>query len=295
MSKTLITGATGGLGSAVATFLKSKGTEDSIAVLVRDSSSEKAKALAAQGFELRVADYDDRDSLEKAFSGIDKLYFVSGSDLMNRRKQHNNVVETAKKSAVGHIFYTSVSLNNLSEDSPLYPAMSDHLITEEWIKDSGINYTFLRHNLYSEVIPMFLGSKEQVLGSKVVYLPTGEGRTAFVARQDLAEAGANALAHPAQRMNGAYELNSNEKVSFQEVADALSATLAEFIAYVSPTPEDFAHTMNQHGVPAEAIGMMSAFGVAIADGVFDAPFSDLETLLGRKPLPVSDYLKQVYG
>jgi NAD(P)H dehydrogenase (quinone) len=118
-------------------------------VLVRNQTSNNAQELAKEGFELRVADYDQPSSLSQAFSEIDILYFVSGSDIENRESQHKNVVNVAKSAGVGHIFYTSVSLNNLSTENPLYGAMKIHLDTEKWIKEAGMTYTFLRHNLYS--------------------------------------------------------------------------------------------------------------------------------------------------
>jgi NAD(P)H dehydrogenase (quinone) len=141
---------------------------------------------------------------------------------------------------------------------------------------------------------MFLGSKDQLLASKMVYLPTGEGRTAFVPRIELAEAGANALANTLTHANKVYELNGSEKVSFRQVAEHLSQITSEAIAYISPEVEEFKQTMTQYGVPAEYIGMMTVFGLGIADGVFDSPSSDLEDLLGRKSLSTAAFLNQVY-
>lgn len=294
MSTILITGATGALGGAVANFLKNKNTNQTIAVLVRDKESDKAQALAKEGFELRMADYNNKTALEKAFTGVDTLYFVSGSDIPNRLKQHQNVVEAAKATKVGHLFYTSASLNGLEEDSPLYAAMSDHIKTEEWIKESGLNYTLLRHNLYSEVIPMFLGEKQQLMATKTVFLPAGEGKTAFVPRIELAELGANLLAEPKKHLNKAYELNGTEKATFGQIADKLSDITGESIQYVSPDLETFEKTMKENGVPDMYIGMMSMFGVGIKDGVFDSPSSDLQKLLGRESLPVKQFLETVY-
>ncbi|TNE79952.1 MAG: SDR family oxidoreductase [Bacteroidetes bacterium] len=295
MSTVLITGATGGLGSAVAQNLKNLKPDWTIAVLVRDAASDKAQELQKAGFELRVADYSDTAALNAAFQGIDLLYFVSGSEIANREPQHKNVVEAAKNSGVGHIFYTSVSLNNLAETSPLFGAMKVHLDTEAWIKASGLNYTFLRHNLYSEVIAMFLGNREQILASKTVFLPTGEGKTAFITRTELAEAGANALANAEKLVNQALEFNGTDKVTFQEVAEALSKITGETIAYVSPEPAAFEETMKSYGVPDMYIGMMSSFGQGIASGAFDSPQTDIEPFLGRKSAPVKEFLSAAYG
>lgn len=295
MQKTLITGATGGLGSAVANFLAQKTGSQQIAVLVRDASSDKAKALAARGFELRVADYADKAALEKAFEGIGLLYFVSGSDLGERWGQHQNVVNAAVAAEVGHIVYTSVAVDHLSEDAPLYGAMSSHFQTENLIKASNLAYTLLRHNLYAEVIPMFLGSREQLMTSKHVFLPAGEGKTAFVPRVELAEAAANILADIGPHVNKIYELNGSEGVTFGQVAGYLSDITKTPFQYTSPDVKTFEETLKGFGVPAEYIGMMTVFGVAIADGVFDTGATDLEKILGRKTQPVDEFLSDIYA
>jgi NAD(P)H dehydrogenase (quinone) len=291
----LITGATGGLGAEVAKFLKEKNTKEPMAVMARNHEHEKIKQLAADGFEVRIADYNDPTSLLKAFRGVSLLYFISGNDFQHRAQQHKNVVEAARQAAIGHIFYTSVSLNGLSESSPLFPAMNDHLLTEQWIKESGLKYTLLRHNLYAEVIPMFLGTKENLLASKSVFLPAGEGKTAFVPRSELAEAGANALLNASACVNGAYEMNGSECVTFGQIAEMLSDITGQSIGYISPAPEVFVPAMQEFGVPAEYIGMMVAFGAGIAEGAFYGAGKDLEMLLGRPSLSVKSFLQPVYG
>ncbi|MBV6639470.1 MAG: SDR family oxidoreductase [Cyclobacteriaceae bacterium] len=295
MSLTLITGATGGLGAAVADFLKEKSNYEKIAVLVRDPKNEKAKILADKGFEIRVGDYTDPDSLIKAFAGVTNLYFVSASDLEGRFAKHKQVVEVAKNAGVDHIFYTSAGLDKLDKEAPLYSVMSSHIETEKLIKDSGMKYTILQHNLYSEVIPMFLGTKDQLLGSKSVFLPTDEGKTAFVPRTELAEAGAIILSNPANHVNKVYEMNGSESVGFGQVAEILTDVLGEKIGYVSPDVSTFESTLKGFGVPDMYIGMMRDFGLAIADGAFESSKTDLETLLGRKTQPVADFLNVVYG
>ena len=133
MAKILITGATGGLGGTTARSLKEKKTSSDIAVLVRDKESDKAQALAREGFELRLGDYDNPDSLAEAFKGIDILYFVSASDIGKRMPQHKNVVETAKASNIKHILYTSTVRKDESSEAPLHLVVDAHVKTEEWL------------------------------------------------------------------------------------------------------------------------------------------------------------------
>ncbi|MGJ1313180.1 NAD(P)H-binding protein, partial [Sphingobacterium multivorum] len=67
----LVTGATGHLGTAVIDqLLKHTSTENFVALA---RSEEKAKALKDKGVQVRIGDFDDPASLEKAFAEIDKL------------------------------------------------------------------------------------------------------------------------------------------------------------------------------------------------------------------------------
>lgn len=117
MSKILVTGATGGLGSAVVNFLLEKTAASNIAVLVRDSA--KVEALKEKGVSIVVGDYSDIDSLIAAFQGIDKLYFVSGSDIQHRLLQQENVVKAAVAAGVKHVVYTSFQRKNETATSPI--------------------------------------------------------------------------------------------------------------------------------------------------------------------------------
>jgi NAD(P)H dehydrogenase (quinone) len=294
MNKILITGATGHLGNEVAKRLKDKIGANSIAVLVRNGNSEKAKHYHTDGFEVRVGDYDDYETLTKAFAGIETLYFVSGSDLNKRLQQHKNVVQAAKQAGVKHILYTSTVRKDESEKAPLHLVVNAHKQTELWIQESGLAYTILRHNLYSEVVSMFIGDKTQLQKSKVVYLPTGHGKTAFVAREDFAEAEAIILSEPEKHKNKIYEFNASATVSFYDIARFLSETLEEDIQYISPSVTDFEATLKSMGLPDAIISLITMFSLGIANGEFDKTENDLETILGRKTKTMAAYIKDVY-
>nr|WP_321412882.1 SDR family oxidoreductase [uncultured Allomuricauda sp.] len=295
MAKILITGATGGLGGATARFLKEKMTSDDITVLVRDKESDKAKALEREGFELRLGDYDNPSGLVKAFKGIDVLYFVSASDIGKRVPQHKNVVNAARASNIKHILYTSTVRKDESTEAPLHVVVDAHVQTENWIKESGLTYTILRHNLYAEVIPMFLGEKEQLLQSKTIYLPTGHGQTSFVPREDFAEAEANILADPSKYENKTLEFNGSEQTSFKEVSKLLTEILEEPIGYVSPEVDEFKQTMATYQMPEDIIAMLAMFSLGIANDKFDQQTNHLEAVLGRKTKPIKEFLEKEYA
>src|SRR5665648_428363 len=217
MSKMLITGATGHLGASVVDELIGKKGTKNVSVLVRDLS--KAGKLKDKGVQLLQGDYNDYNSLVSAFQGTDKLYFVSGSDIFNRKAQHENIVKAAKAAKVGHIFYTSFQRKTDDDTSPIALVASAHLLTEKLIRESGLTYTILKHALYAEVLPMFMG--DQVLNSGVIFLPAGNGKASFTSREDMASAGVAVLTDK-RHENKTYEISVNKSYTFSEIAVLLT-------------------------------------------------------------------------
>lgn len=290
MSKILVTGATGGLGSAVVNALLAKTEASNIAVLVRDAA--KVETLKEKGVSVLVGDYSDFDSLVAAFQGIDKLYFVSGNDIHNRIPQQENVVKAAVAAGVKHVVYTSFQRKNETATSPIAFVAEGHLKTEEWLKASGLTYTILKHGLYTDILPMFVG--EQVLETGVIYQPAGDGKTAFALRTDMAEAGANVLTSEGHE-NKIYDITGAKTYSYQDIANIISEITGKQIVYVSPSVEEFTKTLTEVGVPAEYIGLFAGFSRAIKEGEFDEVSSDLADLLGRTPVDAETFLQGVYG
>ncbi|GAB3512883.1 SDR family oxidoreductase [Emticicia fontis] len=285
----LITGATGHFGTATIDFLLKKGTPaKDIAALVRDEA--KAGDLKAKGITILVGNYDDYDSLVKAFNGIDKLLFVSGNDVVNRGLQQDNVVKAAKEAGVGQVVYTSFVRKNETETSPIYLVAKSHLSTEKALKESGLTYTILRNNIYADYIPMFVGHNVTETG---IFFPAGDTPVAFTLRNDMAEAAANVLINEGHE-NKDYAISNTEAVTFHDIAKFISEAVGKEIGYVSPEPSAFIEVLKNAGLPAELIGVSAGFAEGFKQGEFASTETDLEKLLGRKPGSVKDLLTGIY-
>ncbi len=290
MSKILITGATGHLGKDTIEFLLKKGVEaNQISALVRDEN--KATNLKELGVNIIVGDYNDYTSLVDAFDRVEKLLFVSSSDVPNRVPQHENVVNAAKQAGVGHIIYTSALSNTTIEKSAIAFVAEAHLKTEGWIKESGLTYTLLKNNLYMDIIPQFIGD---VLQTGTIYLPAGDGRTAFTLRLEMAEAAANVLTTSGHE-GKSYDITNLQTYTYKDIAEIITEISDKKIIYISPSTEEFTSTLKNAGVPEEMIGGFTAFAIAQAQNEFNVTGDDLKKLLGRKPTTLNEYLTAVYG
>jgi len=256
--------------------------------LVRDET--KASDLKAKGITLKIGDYSNYASLVEAFTGIDKLLFVSGSEIEIREKQQDNVVKAAKEAGVKHILYTSFERKNETQTSPIAFVGKSHIHTENSIKASGMTYTIFRNNLYTELLPLFFGEKVLETG---IYLPAGDATIGLASRNDMAEAAANVLMSDGHE-NKQYVISNTENVSFHEIAEDLSQVSGKSITYTNADHASYLDTLSKAGVPKEYAGMFSAFSEAMKQGEFAPAETDLENLLSRKPISVKAQLTEIY-
>lgn len=290
MNHILITGATGQLGKATIDFLIQKGiAANQISALAR--SAEKAADLSAKGIKIKIGDYLDYSSLVAAFNGVEKLFFISGSELGTRVEQHRNAINAAKEAGVKHIIYTSGFRKNETDTSPVAFLIRQHSETEKFIRASGISYTFLLNGLYADVLPGFLGENVFETG---IFLPAGNGKAAFTVRLDIAEAAANILLTTGHE-NKEYVFTNTENTGLNEIASFLGELSGKQVRYLNPSKAEYLETVMKAGLPQEYAEMIVSFSEAIEQGEFEAEDTDLERLLGRKPTSIFNYLKQVYS
>jgi NAD(P)H dehydrogenase (quinone) len=278
-----VTGASGKLGSATIGYLLERGVSPAnIIALVRDPA--KAGAHAARGIQVRRGDYTDPASLQRALSGVDRLAFVSTSALGEERMlHHGNVVRAARAAKVGHIFYTSVIKPAAVAK---FAASPGHYQTEVLIRDSGLPWTFLRNNLYLDLVPLMFG--DALASGKLVH-NGGDGRIGFVARQDIACGFAAALTAEGNA-NRAFAITAQSPYSLGDVARALGRAGGKSVTYEAMNSQQLRDAMTAKGVPPPIVEMSVALGEAVRAGEFDAGSNDLATLMGRTPMNLEQFL-----
>ncbi|RYX99989.1 SDR family oxidoreductase [bacterium] len=283
----LITGATGHLGSNTINFLLEKIEPSQVIALVRDES--KASGLKEKEVDIRIGNYDDIVSLDKSMEGVTKVLLVAGTDEENRLQQHKNVIDAAKKAGVKFIAYTSRTLKD--RDTIVNKLMEGHFQTEDYIKESGLNYAIFRNVLYMDAIPQFVGAKVFETG---IFLPAGQGKVPFAVRQEMAEAIANVLISDIDG-NKIYNFTASQSYSFDDIALTLTELSGKNVKYISPDKSVFESKMKERGLPELIIQKITGFLTDIKNGQEDEISADLENLLGRKPKSLKEGLKSFYN
>jgi NAD(P)H dehydrogenase (quinone) len=280
---TLVTGATGHLGTLIVRHLRDRLPAGELAVSVREPA--KAADLAAAGVQVRHGDFDDPASLATAFVGVDTLVLVStdGPDEL-RLSQHAAAVRAAAAAGVGFIAYTSI----VDAETSRVGLAEVHRETERAIRATGIPYAFLRNNMYHQNYTQQLAG---ALERGALVTATGDGRVASADRDDYALAAAVVAADPAQHRNAVYELTGPAAWSFDELAAIVSEVTSRPLANTKVGPDELRGALTAAGLPPFVVERLAVLDGDIARGDLSEVRPDLEKLTGRPATPLADAVR----
>jgi NAD(P)H dehydrogenase (quinone) len=277
MTTYAVTGATGKLGRLVLDELLTKTDAANVVALARDPTA--LQAYDQLGVQVRRADYDDPASLDAALQGVDRVLLISGNAVGQRERQHGAVIEAAKKAGVSYLAYTSV-LN--AQGSKLLLA-AEHVLTENLLAKSGLNYDLLRMPWYSE---NYVGSLAPAIEHGAIYGATGEGRLSTATRADLAGGAVGALLEsPGGKV---YEFAGDQSWSMAEFAEEVGRRAGKRVEYVNQSESDYAKTLEGAGLPPPAAGFLASTSYLAGFGELYSESKDLSTLSGRPTTPISE-------
>lgn len=278
----LVTGASGQLGRRAVTLLLDSGAGRLIATT---RTPEKIADLAGRGAEVRKASFEEPETLAAAFAGADRMLMISSDaiDRPGRRiQQHRNAVEAAARAGVKYIVYTSMPN---PETSPVIFA-PDHLGTEQAIAASGLRYTILRDNWYTDFLVPTLAD---AAAKGQLFSAAGEGGAAYVTREDCARTAVAALTS-AETARRTLDVTGPQVVSFRELARIAGEITGRPIEYIPVTAEERKQQFIAAGVPAIFAEIMVSSQLAMAQGTMGPPSSTVKDLTGRAPTSVAEFL-----
>ncbi|KAA8671823.1 SDR family oxidoreductase [Pantoea dispersa] len=276
-----ITGATGQLGRLVINALLKKVPASEIIAVVR--SPEKAQDLQALGVALRTADYNQPQTLQGAFAGVQKVLLISSSEVGQREAQHRAVIDAAKAAGVSFIAYTSLLH---ADTSPLGLGV-EHRATEALLQASGIPYALLRNGWYSE---NYAASIAPALAHHAFIGAAGNGRIASAAREDYAAAAAEVISRDDQA-GKVYELAGDDSYTLAEFSAEIARQSGEQVEYVNLPPAEFSAALIGAGLPAPLAELLADSDAGAAQGALFDNSHTLSKLIGRPTTPFAAVIK----
>ncbi|CAN5120130.1 SDR family oxidoreductase [soil metagenome] len=224
--------------------------------------------------------YDETAKLSASLSGSDTLFLVSGRESANRVAEHYSAIEAAMDAGVKRIVY--LSFYGAAPDCT-FTFGRDHFHTEQRIRETGLDFTFLRDNFYQGILPHFADESGIIRG------PGGDGLLSAVSNTDVADVAAAVLTGGGH--DGAtYDLTGPEELSFPAVAATLSRTSGREVTFVDETIEEAYASRAHYGAPPfEVDGWVTTY-LAVARGECAGISGDVEALTGHPAQSFEEYL-----
>jgi uncharacterized protein YbjT (DUF2867 family) len=272
-----VTGSTGHIGGLVAGHLAEAGTPQRL--LAR--TPEKAPALPG-AVAVRSSDENTEES-RAALAGVDVLFMVSGAENAERLNQHRAFIDAAAAAGVGHIVY--LSFFGAAPDAT-FTLARDHWATEQHIIESGVPFTFLRDNFYTDFFSYMVGEDGVLRG------PAADGRIASVTRADVARVAATVIQNPTEHVGQTYNLTGPEALTFDEIAGTITEVTGRAVSFHNETVEEAYDSRLAWEAPQWQYDAWVSTYTAIAAGEL-VPVSDhVQRLTGRQPESLRVFLTQ---
>ena len=270
-----VTGSTGGLGGMVARQIAGAGFAQRL--LVRDPR----RAPELDGAGVAVCSYGKGEEARQALDGVAVLFMVSAAEAEDRLQHHYAFVDAAADAGVRHVVYTS--FYNAAPDAT-FTLARDHYATEERIRASGMDYTFLRDNFYLDFLPLMTGEDGVIRGA------SGDGVFSGVAREDIARSAVAVLRDPAIHRGKTYNLTGPEELTMERAAQIITEGTGRTVTFHSETvAEAYASRAVYNAPPWQVDAWVSTY-TAMAAGEMAGLSLDVHGLTGQDPISLAEFL-----
>jgi len=270
-----LTGANGHLGRLSLNYLMEQVRPEQIVASTRNP--ELLSVFAEKGVMVRHADFNDPQSLVRAFSGVTRLFIISSNASFEKRTiQKVGAIEAAVESGVKHI--TSTSLPNHGPGSPVI----DKLVS------SGISWAALGMNIWMDGVPYFLNSLR--IGERIM-VPEGTGKPCWVSHEDYARTCVSVLAGKA-KLRGFHEVTGPESLGLSELAQRWSEIHRRKLEVCTATSDKVIESLVDNGMNLDqASGIV---GYCEMFKQFEIPVSGtVEKATGISPASVDEVLRSL--
>ena len=270
----LITGASGNVGKEVLKQISATGAK------VRAAFQTVTKAAAApSGVEIATIDYNKPETLQAALKGIERVFLVA-PPTPNLPALERKAIDEIKQSGVRHV----VKLSAMGGRDAIFPRQ--HADSEDYIKSSGVPYTFLRPNGFMQNFVTYNGAT--INTQNAFYGSQGDGEVSHIDLRDIAAVAVKTLTEDGHQ-GKAYTLTGPEALSNVRVAEILSEDTGREIRYVDLPAEQFKQALLGAGLPEWSANALVDLQQFYRRGSASAVTRDVEQLLGRKPISFEQF------
>ena len=271
-----ISDVTGAVGGRVARRLASAGRSARLIVL------DAGRDAGLPEMEVVEASYRDPASMRRALAGAHTFFMIPVHEAPDRVQRQVTAVDAAVAAGVERIVYSSFVG---AAPGATFTFARDHWHTEEHIRSTGLDFAFLRGNVYMDVLPWIVGTDGFIRG------PAGDGRFAAVARDDVADVAVSVLLGE-DHGGVTYDVSGPERLTLHRVAELFSRATGRDIAYHPETIEEAYEARARYGAPDwEVEGWVTSLA-GVAGGEMDVVSGTVGELTGHAPMGLAEFLRR---
>ena len=270
MSRILIVGASGTVGSELSRVLSAQG-----------ETVLKATSRAPAGADQVQLDLLNPAGLQAAFSGVDRAFFLVPPGHVNQDVLLAPLIDEAKARGLKKVVLMSAMGANADENAPLRKA-------ERRLEASGLAWNVIRPNWFMQNFNTFWLHGIQTAGQ--IFLPVGAAKGSFIDARDIAAVAARLLTSDTFA-NRDFDLTGPRALDHAEVAAILTQATGKAIGYTEITPDAMRQGLLGAGLPPA----YAEFLLVIL-GYFKAGYAERTTeavlqISGRAPRTIEQYAK----
>lgn len=270
MSRILVVGASGTVGSELSRLLTAQGE-----TVVKLTSRTPTAADQVQ------ADLVSRAGLHEAFEGVDRAFLLSPPGYANQDEVLAPLINEARAHNLKKVVLMSAMGANADDNAPLRQA-------EKRLEASGLPYNIIRPNWFMQNFNTFW--IQGILQQGKILLPVGTAKGSFIDARDIAAVAAKLLTSDSFA-NQDFDLTGPAALDHDAVAAILSRETGRSIGYQDIPPAAMLDGLLTAGLPrpyAEFLLLILGFFKA---GYAERTTDAVARILGRAPGSFEQYAK----
>lgn len=270
MSKTLVIGASGTVGSELVRLLAARGHD-----VVRTTHRAPTGAGQVQ------VDLATRQGLAAAFEGVDRAFLLSPPGFANQDELLVPLIDEARRRGLEKVVLMSAMGANADPAAPLRKA-------ELALENSGLAWNVIRPNWFMQNFHTYWLQGIREHGA--IFLPVGRAKGSFIDARDIAAVAAELLTR--SDLDGRdFDLTGAEALDHHEVAAILSRETGRLIGFEDIAPEAMLKGLLEMQMPRAYADFLVLILGYFKAGYAERTTSAVQDILGRAPGRFAQYAK----